>query len=177
MFNLYVIKSGSTSGTSYELRTKTSKFWTNDNSILTRSSVGWLFPTRKYLSSQGKIQTSISSSTLSTPLDSLRLCNCYEDFDSTHSCKHRIMSALNFCVGPQKFQKYYLFPHGATKASRLTWRNLFRHLSSRSAILGQIVQNAPGQPWVDRKSIKIIPIQHFSCFYIKPELLGDFCQL
>ena len=28
------------------------------------------------------------------------------------------------------------------------------------------------QSWV-----KIIPKQQFSCFYIKPELLGDFCQL
>jgi len=68
------------------------------------------------------------------------------------------LSVLNLRVGPQKFQKYYFFLRGATETSRLTWRNPFSHWCTRSAILGQIDQNALGQPWVDQKlkSVKII---------------------
>ena len=53
------------------------------------------------------------------------------------------------------------------KTSRLTWCYLFGHRNTRSAFSGQIDKNALGQPWLDRKSksIKIIPKQHFSCFY------------
>ena len=37
-------------------------------------------------------------------------------------------------------------------------------------------QSAPGQPWVDQRSnnVKINTKQHFSWFYIKPELFRDF---
>ena len=82
------------------------------------------------------------------------------------------------CWTPKISKTLTLF-QGATETSRLTWRNSFEHRSIQSVILGQIDQDAPGQPWVDRKSklVKIIPKQHFSCFYIKLGLTKNFCQL
>jgi len=65
-----------------------------------------------------------------------------------------------------KISKILTFLQGVVETSRLKWHNPFRHRSTQSAILGQIDQNAPGQPWVDLKSklVKIITKQHFSCF-------------
>ena len=78
-----------------------------------------------------------------------------------------------------KIPKILAFFEGAVETPILTWRNPFEHWRTRSAISGQINQNALGQPWVGRKSklVKIIQKQYFSCFYIKPELLSDFRQL
>ena len=91
-------------------------------------------------------------------------------------CRHRILSAFNLRAKPKKFQKILFSLHGAMKTSRLMWHNPFGHQSTQSAFFGQ---NAPGQPWVNQKSneVKILSKQHFSWFYIKPELLRDFCQL
>ena len=62
---------------------------------------------------------------------------------------------------------------------RLTWYNPFGHRSIESSFLGQIDQNAFGQSRVDwmSKLVKTTPKQQFSCFYIKLELIEDFCQL
>ena len=57
-----------------------------------------------------------------------------------------------FVCRTSKIPKILSFLHGVTEASRLMWRNPFEHQSTQSAILGQIGQNAPSQPWVDRKS-------------------------
>ena len=78
-----------------------------------------------------------------------------------------------------KIQKILAFFQRVGETPILMWRNLFEHWRTRSANSSQIDQNALGQPWVDRKSklVKIILKQHFSCFYIKPELLSDFRQL
>ena len=85
---------------------------------------------------------------------------------------------LRFACRIQKFQKYLLSQEIA-ETPRLMWRNPFRHWSTQRSISSQIDQNAPSQPYVDRKSklVKIILKQHFSCFYIKPNRLGDFRQL
>ena len=85
----------------------------------------------------------------------------------------------SICVPNLENFKILYFLRGVVETSRLTWRNSFKYQSTRSAISGQINQNALGQPWVGRKSksVKIIEKQHFSCFYIKPELLSDFRQL
>ena len=63
--------------------------------------------------------------------------------------------------------------------TRLIWHNPLGIRGIQSAFLGQIKQNAPSQPKVDQRSklVKTIPKQHFSCFYIKPKLFGDFCPL
>ena len=82
-------------------------------------------------------------------------------------------------LDPENSKKILSFLPRAVEASRLMWHNTFGHWSNQSAILGQNDQNAPSQPWVDRKSklVKIISKQYFSCFYIKPKPLRDFCQL
>ena len=69
--------------------------------------------------------------------------------------------------------------HEAVRTSRMTWCNPFRHRSTQSASFNQNDQNALGQPWVDRRSnkVEILTKQHFSWFYIKPDLLEDFRQL
>ena len=84
-----------------------------------------------------------------------------------------------FASWTMKIPKILAICHKAAETSRLTWRNPFEHWSTQNAILGQINQNDPGQTWVNQKSksVKIISKQHFSCFYIKLELLGDFHQL
>ena len=78
-------------------------------------------------------------------------------------------------LDPENLKNINHSPWGA-EISRLTWHNPFGHRSTRSALLDQNDQNALGQFWVDRKSklVKIITKQYFSCFYIKPKLLGDF---
>ena len=83
---------------------------------------------------------------------------------------------LSICVLDLENSKNINF--SLVETPRLTWHNLFAHRSTRSAVSSQIDQNAPGQPSVDWKSklVKIITKQHFSCFYIKSELLRDFCQ-
>ena len=88
-----------------------------------------------------------------------------------------IFCLLSICVLDLENSKNINF--SPVETPRLTWHNLFAHRSTRSAVSSQIDQNAPGQPWVDRKSksVRIILKQHFSCFYIKPELLGDFRHL
>ena len=86
-------------------------------------------------------------------------------------CRYRILSA-SICVPNLENFKILYFLCGVVETSRLMWRNSFRHQSTRSAISGQINQNAIGQPWVGRKSksVKIIQKQHFSCFYIFRQL-------
>ena len=78
----------------------------------------------------------------------------------------------SICVPNLENFKILYFLRGVVETSRLTGRNSFRHQSTRSAISGQINQNAIGQPWVGRKSksVKIIQKQHFSCFYIFRQL-------
>ena len=78
-----------------------------------------------------------------------------------------------------KIQKILAFFQRVGETPILMWRNPFEHWRTRSANSSQIDQNALGQPWVDRKSklVKIILKKHFSCFYIKLELLSDFRQL
>ena len=45
-----------------------------------------------------------------------------------------------------KIQKILIFHRGTVRTSRLTLYNPFGHQSTQSASLGQINQNAPGQP-------------------------------
>ena len=82
----------------------------------------------------------------------------------------------SICMPDPKNSKILTFHHRGVETSSLTWYNPFRHQGTRSAILGQ---NALSQPRVDQKSklVKITPKPHFSCFYIKPELFGDFRHL
>ena len=88
-----------------------------------------------------------------------------------------IFCLLSICVLDLENSKNINF--SPVETPRLTWHNLFAHRSTRSAVSSQIDQNAPGQPSVDRKSklVKIITKQHFSCFYIKSELLRDFLSI
>ena len=51
-----------------------------------------------------------------------------------------------FACWTPKIPKILSFLHGATKTSRLTWCNLFRHQSTRNAFSGQIDQNALVNP-------------------------------
>ena len=44
-----------------------------------------------------------------------------------------------------KNSKILFSSHGASRTSRMTWHNPFRHQSTRSAFFSQ---NAPSQPWV-----------------------------
>ena len=44
-----------------------------------------------------------------------------------------------------KIPKILSFLHGVMETSRLTWRNLFGHWSTKSTFFCQNVQNAPGQ--------------------------------
>ena len=68
--------------------------------------------------------------------------------------------------------------HGVTRTYIMVWRNP-KISFPQSAFFSQNDQNVLGQPWVDRRpnNVKIITKQHFSWFYIKPELLGYFYQL
>ena len=86
-----------------------------------------------------------------------------------------VFSLLSICMLDLENSKNINF--SPIETPRLTWHNLFAYRSTWSVILGQIEQNFPGQPWVDQKSklVKIITKQHFLCFYIKPELLRNFC--
>ena len=65
----------------------------------------------------------------------------------------------------------------------MAWGNPFRHRSTQSAFLRQNDQNAPSQPRVDQRSNKAKihtkkkKKKHFSWFYIKSKLLGDFWQI
>ena len=56
--------------------------------------------------------------------------------------------------------------HGAIGTSRMTWCNPFGHWSTQNASFSQNDQNAPSQPWVDRKSnkVKILSKYHFSSY-------------
>jgi len=88
-----------------------------------------------------------------------------------------VFCSLSVCVLDFENSKKLSFLQGAVETSRLTWRNLFGHRIIRSAFSGQIDPNALSQPWVDQKSnqVKVLPKQHFSCFYIKPASLRGFC--
>ena len=66
---------------------------------------------------------------------------------------HRVVDTVYFlpliCMSdPQKIQKCYFSPYGATRTSRTTWRNLFGHWSTQSAFFSQNNQNCPSQPWL-----------------------------
>ena len=80
-----------------------------------------------------------------------------------------ILSALDLHARPWKLQKYYLFTIGLQKC--LDWRGA-THSSIKALEVPFQVKLTKSQSWV-----KIIPKQHFSCFYVKPELVSDFCQL
>ena len=91
-------------------------------------------------------------------------------------CRYRILSTLDLRATPQKFQKILTFLQGTVGTWRLTWYNLFRHWSTRSAFLGQIDQNAPSQSWVDPKSklVKITQKNTFHVFTSNPSLSEIF---
>ena len=99
-------------------------------------------------------------------------CHCFA------YCRHRILFALDLGARPQKFQKYYLFSMGPRK--RLYW-HCATHLGI-GALEMPFQVKLTKMPIVNlglTKSqccVKIIPKKHFSCFYIKPELLDDFRQ-
>ena len=90
-------------------------------------------------------------------------------------CRYHIFVRPQFAWQTPKIPKILTSFHGAVETSRLTLHTLFGYRSTQSSISCQIDQNTLGQPWVDHKSklVKIIPKQHFSCFYIKPKLLSD----
>ena len=80
---------------------------------------------------------------------------------------------------PDNSKRYYLFSMGPQK--HLNWHNAT--YSSIEALELPFLVKLTKMPLVDpglTKSqicVKITPKQHFSFFYIKPELLGDFRRL
>ena len=92
IFNLWVMKSRSTPGTSYGLYAKTSKFCTKARSMETWSPNGRLFPIWKYLSLYGRILIWINFSALLAPVSTASSNNCYNDSGST--CSFSLISWL-----------------------------------------------------------------------------------
>ena len=91
-------------------------------------------------------------------------------------CRYCIWSTLDLHGTPWKFQEILTFQQGTVGTWRLTLYNLFRHWSTRSAFLGQIDQNAPGQSWVDQNSklVKITQNNTFHVFTSNPSLSNIF---